>query len=275
MALIDELRATLATWGLENLASWLIEQEQATKDPLQIMTELRARPEYQARFPAMQALQDAAKRNNMPAVTEQNYLQMEVAYRTALQDSGLPQGMFDSADDFVALLTNDVDPTEVRERVAAAKIAVDQTDPYVVSQLRDMYGISTTDLMAYALAPDKNASYIEKVATSAMIAGLGQRQNLAAEKGSWERYAQDAINQNMSQGQIVDAVANAANLQTAQSRLAAIEGEEFSSTDALDVTINKDAGKVLKSQQRAAREKARFAGTTGITTQSLQGASTL
>lgn len=275
MALIDELRATLATWGLENLASWLIEQEQATKDPLQIMTELRARPEYQARFPAMQALQDAAKRNNMPAVTEQNYLQMEVAYRTALQDSGLPQGMFDSADDFVALLTNDVDPTEVRERVAAAKIAVDQTDPYVVSQLRDMYGISTTDLMAYALAPDKNASYIEKVATSAMIAGLGQRQNLAAEKGSWERYAQDAINQNMSQGQIVDAVASAANLQTAQSRLAAIEGDQFSSTDALDVTINKDAGKVLKSQQRAAREKARFAGTTGITTQSLQGASTL
>lgn len=275
MALIDELRATLATWGLENLASWLIEQEQQTKDPLQIMTELRQRPEYQARFPAMQALQDAAKRNNMPSVTEQNYLQMETAYRTALQDSGLPQGMFDSADDFVALLTNDVDPTEVRERVAAAKIAVDQTDPYVVSQLRDMYGISTTDLMAYALAPDKNASYIEKVATSAMIAGLGQRQNLAAEKGSWERYAQDAINQNMSQGQIVDAVASAANLQTAQSRLAAIEGEQFSSTDALDVTINKDAGKVLKSQQRAAREKARFAGTSGITTQSLQGASTL
>lgn len=275
MALIDDLRATLATWGLENLASWMIEQEQQSKDPLQIMTDLRQRPEYQQRFPAMQALQDAAKRNNMPSVTEQNYLQMEQAYRTALQDSGLPSGMFDSADDFVALLTNDVDPTEVRERVAAAKIAVDQTDPYVVSQLRDMYGISTTDLMAYALAPDKNASYIEKVATSAMIAGLGQRQGMAAEKGSWERYAQDAINQNMSQGQIVDAVAGAANLSATQSRLAAIEGEEFRATDALDVTINKDAGKVLKSQQRAAREKARFAGTSGITTQSLQGASTL
>jgi hypothetical protein len=265
VALIDDLRATLATWGLENLASWLIEQEQQTKDPLQIMQELRQRPEYQQRFPAMQALQDAAKRNNMPAVTEQNYLQMEVAYRTALQDSGLPSGMFDSADDFVALLTNDVDPTEVRERVAAAKIAVDQTDPYVVSQLRDMYGISTTDLMAYALAPDKNSQYIEKVATSAMIAGLSQRQGMAAEKGSWERYAQDAINQNMSQGQIVDAVAGAA----------AIEGEEFGSSDALDVAINKDAAKALKSQQRAAREKARFAGSTGITTQSLQGGSTL
>jgi hypothetical protein len=275
VALIDDLRATLATWGLENLASWLIEQEQQTKDPLQIMQELRQRPEYQQRFPAMQALQDAAKRNNMPAVTEQNYLQMEVAYRTALQDSGLPSGMFDSADDFVALLTNDVDPTEVRERVAAAKIAVDQTDPYVVSQLRDMYGISTTDLMAYALAPDKNSQYIEKVATSAMIAGLSQRQGMAAEKGSWERYAQDAINQNMSQGQIVDAVAGAASLKTTQSRLAAIEGEEFGSSDALDVAINKDAAKALKSQQRAAREKARFAGSTGITTQSLQGGSTL
>jgi hypothetical protein len=275
VALIDDLRATLSVWGLENLASWLVEQEQASKDPLQIVTELRQRPEYQQRFPAMQALQDAAKRNNMPSVTENNYLQMETAYRTALQDSGLPEGMFDSADDFVALLTNDVDPTEVRERVAAAKIAVDQTDPYVVSQLRDMYGISTTDLMAYALAPDKNASYIEKVATSAMIAGLGQRQGLAAEKGSWERYAQDAINQSMSQGQIVDAVAGAANLSATQSRLAAIEGEQFTSSDALDVTINKDAGKVLKSQQRAAREKARFAGTSGITTQSLQGGSTL
>ena len=275
MALIDDLRGALAVWGLESLAPWIVQQEQQNKDPLQIVQDLRQTPEYKSRFPAMQALQDAARRNNMPVVTEQNYLQMEQAYRTALQDSGLPSGMFDSADDFIRLLEGNVDPTEVRERVAAAKVAVDQTDPFVLSQLRDMYGITGTDLMAYALDPEKNASYIEKVATSAMLAGLGQRQNLAAERGSWERYAQDAINQQMSQSQMVEAVASASALTKTQGRLASIEGEEFGTGDAMDITINKNAEKVLKSQQRAAREKARFAGSSGITAQSLQGPSAL
>jgi hypothetical protein len=138
-----------------------------------------------------------------------------------------------------------------------------------------LYGISETDLMAYALAPDKNARYIEKIATSAMIAGLSQRQELAADSGSWERYAQDAINQQMTQSQIVDSVANASALATVQSRLANIEGGTFTGQDALDVTIEKNAQKTLKSQQRAQRERARFAASSGISGTTLVSGSTI
>jgi hypothetical protein len=200
---------------------------------------------------------------------------MEQGYRQALSNSGLPPTMFDSADDFIALLTNDVSPTEVQERVAAARIAVDQTDPFVRGQLRAMYGISETDLMAYALAPDKNARYIEKVATSAMIAGLAQRQDLAAERGSWERYAQDAINQQMSQQDLVESMATASALAVTQNRLASIEGEGFGTTDALDAVISKNAAKILKSQQRVARERARFGATSGISGTTLSSGPTI
>jgi hypothetical protein len=275
MALADDLRDTLDQWGLGSLSDWLISQMQNNADPLTILSELRKRPEYKARFPAMDALVAAGKKNGMPVIDESQYMQMETAYRTALANSGLPPGMFDSAADFVKLLENNVDPAEVQERVAAAKVAVDQTDPFVRGQLRSMYGIDSQALMAYALDPTKNAQYIEKVATSAMIAGLAQRQQMAADRGSWERYAQDAINQQLDQAEIVNAVANASALSTTQSRLAAIEGGQFTTNDALDITLEKNAAKILKSQQRAARERARFAGSSGVTGQTLTTGSTI
>lgn len=275
MALVDDLSRMLSAWGLEALGPWLVEQAKTITDPLTLLTALRQRPEYQARFPAMKALQDAALRNGMPVVDESQYLEMEWSYRKALQSSGLPPQMFDSADDFVKLLENNVDPTEVQERVAAAKVAVNQTDPFVRGQLRSMYGISEQDLMAYALDPARNAEYVEKVATSAMLAGLSQRQGLAAEKGSWERYAQDSINQQLDQQEIVESVATAAALTTVQSRLAGIEGEKFTGEDAMDVVISRNAAKTLKSQQRAARERARFAGSSGVSSTTLASGSTI
>jgi hypothetical protein len=178
--------------------------------------------------------------------------------------------MFDSADDFTRLLENNVDPTEVRDRVAAAKLAVNQTDPNVAAQLREQYGITTTDLMAYALDPAKNASYIQKLATSATIAGLSQTAGLGGDPARWEQYAQDAINRGMGQGQINEAVQSAAALSATQSRLANIEGDVFTGNDALDVTMNQDAAKTLASQRRAQREKARFSGSTGIGSGSLR-----
>lgn len=270
-AALDTLRDLFSAWGLDSLADWLVQQEIAGQTPEQIVTDLRNRPEYKARFPAMDKLRADAAKNNMPAISEGDYLAMEAAYRRVLANSGLPTGMFDSADDFARLIENGVDPTEVAERVAAAKLAVDQTDPYVRSQLRDLYGITTTDLTAYALDPVRNSDYIRRVATTATLAGLSQRAGLVVEAGSWERYAQDMINQQMSEAEIVSSVSQAATLADTQIKLGQVEGEKVTGADMLDVVVNRDAKKTLKSQQRAARERARFAGTQGVGPSSLRG----
>lgn len=269
MSVLDEAASLFRSYGLDSLADWLVTQNVEGKTPEQIVTELRQRPEYKERFPAMEELRRLAQQNNMPVISEGQYLQMEQSYRQALANSGLPPQMFDSADDFKRLLEAQVDPTEVEERVAAAKIAVNQTDPLVREQLRAMYGISDSDLMAYALDPERNSEYIRRTATAATLAGLSQRQGIGAEQASWERYAQSSINQGMGQGEIMGAVANATALYQTQSRLASIEGERFTGTDALDVTIEQDAGKTLASERRARRERARFSGRSGATTGTL------
>lgn len=269
MSVLDEAASLFRSYGLDSLADWLVAQNVEGKTPEQIVTELRQRPEYKERFPAMEELRRLAQQNNMPVISEGQYLQMEQSYRQALANSGLPPNMFDSADDFKRLLEAQVDPTEVEERVAAAKIAVNQTDPLVREQLRSMYGITDSDLMAYALDPERNSEEIQRIATTATLAGLGQRQGLSAEQAAWERYAQSSINQGMGQGEIMGAVANATALYENQSRLASIEGERFTATDALDVTVDQDAGKTLASERRARREKSRFSSRSGVTSGTL------
>jgi hypothetical protein len=275
MSVIDEAAGLFRSYGLDSLADWLVAQNVEGKTPEQIVTDLRQTPEYKARFPAMEELRRQAVANNMPIPTESQYLQMEQSYRTVLQNSGLPQNMFDSADDFKRLLEAQVDPTEVQERVAAARVAVDQTDPYVRGQLRTMYGITDTDLMAYALDPERNSDYIRRVATAATVAGLSQRQGLTAEMASWERYSQDMINRGMGAGEISDAVGQASMMYRTQSRLASIEGGSISTEDVFDVVVGDNAEKALKSQQRAQREKARFSGTSGITGKSMSSGRTI
>lgn len=269
MSVLDEAAELFRSYGLDSLADWLVEQNVEGKTPEQIVTELRQRDEYKQRFPAMEELRRWAQANNMPVISEGQYLQMEQSYRQALANSGLPPEMFDSADDFKRLLEAQVDPTEVQERVAAARVAVDQTDPFVREQMRSMYGISEQDLMAYALDPERNSDYIRRVATAATLAGLGQRQGLDAQTESWERYAQSAINQGMGQQQLAAAIGSATALEQTQSRLANIEGDRFTDTDALDAAIEQDASKVLASERRARRERARFAGRSGLTTGTL------
>lgn len=266
-AMIAEFQRLLAGYGLGSLTGWIVGAVTAGKDQLTILTELRAKPEYKVRFPAMDALQQKAQAGGGVAITEGEYLSMERAYRKQFQDAGLPAHMWDSPDDYKRLLESDISPDEVGERISAAQIAVESQDPAVLRSLRDIYGLTSTDLVAYALDPAKNSKYIEKISTTSLLAGYGQTAGLA--NANWESYAQDLINQQASEEDIRTAVSQSAQLQTEQDRLAEIEGGQFTSSDALDVTVRKDAKKITASQKRANREVARFAGTQGISTGSL------
>lgn len=262
----------LSAAGLESLAPWVIEQQVAGKDYMTILTEMRKLPQYVARFPAMTELQAKAAKGTGVPVNEYEYLQAEQQYRRIFQMSGLPANMWDTPDDYARLLTSDISADEVARRVDAAKIAVYSTDPNTRAELQRMYGIGTSDLMAYALDPEKNSEYLRKVATTSTLAGYSKTAGISdLSTQAWEGYAQDLINQNVGESGIRDVVASADTIREQQLRLAGIEGEQFTTSDAMDIAIRKDADKVLASQRRVEKEKARFSGTQGIGTGSLRG----
>jgi len=272
----DVIAAAFRAYGLEGLADWVFSNIEEVATESEIYLQLRETPQYKARFPAMADLQKKAAAGGR-GWNEREYIEQENAYREILSRSGLPPEFFDSADDYASLMRNDVPPVEVQRRVDAARQAVLASDPNVRQQLSALYGITTQDLLAYALVPDRGADYIQRVATSSILAGMAQTQGLQTGFGAseWEQYAGTAISGDFTVQQMQESIATARAISETQSRLASLEGGQFTGADALDITIGQDAEKTLKSQQRAAREKARFSGTSGITGKSMSSGRTI
>jgi hypothetical protein len=273
MSVRDQVASTLRAYGMGDLADWIVGQlTNDIQDPELVWVELRKSPQYKVRFPAMEELQRKQTAAGGRGWTEAEYIQQENAYRAILSTSGLAPDLWDSHDDFAALMRNEVDPTEVQSRVDAAKRAVLATDPAIRDQMQRLYGIGTDQLMGYALVPDRGSDYIKKVATTSIMAGLGSNAGLGTgmSQTQWERYANPQTTE-MGYGELQDLVAGAAVTDIQQSRLAGIEGEQFTDTDALDVAVGKDVTKTLASQQRVKRERARFSGSAGVSTGTLTG----
>lgn len=272
MALYDDISALLDTYGLGSLTDFVISSQKAGKDDLTILTELRQRPEYVARFPAMAEIQKKAQSGRGVAINEGQYLEMERAYRQVFQSAGLPPEMWDSPDDYARLMSADISPVEAQRRVAAAKEAVNSTDPNVRGQLAAMYGITADQLVAYALDPEKGSELIQRTATTARLSGYAISSGMNnLTRDQWEGYAQDLINQQLGDEELRTLVGQADVLQEEQSRLAGIEGSQFTTSDAMDVAVRKDSNKTMASQRRVERERARFSGSQGVGTGSLKG----
>lgn len=270
----DDARSVVAdtfrAFGLESLANWVMTNIEEDTPMSQVYIRLRETEEYKRRFPAMADLQQKAAAGGR-GYTEGDYIAIENAYREVLSDSGLPSELWDSADDYAALMRGEVSAAQVRRRVDAAKRAVLSTNPATRAQLSRLYGITTQDLMAYALVPDRGADYIERLATTAILAGVGADAGLGSSLGAgqWEQYA-GALGATDEQAART-AMSGAATLLQEQQRLAQLESDVFTDVDALDIAVKRDTEKALKSQRRTQREVARFSGSAGTTAGSLGG----
>lgn len=260
-------------FGLADLANWVMDNVIEGTDVTTVYLKLRETPAYKRRFPAMEALQKKVQAGGR-GYTEGDYIEIENAYRTTLSQSGLPPDMWDSPDDFARLISAEVAPVEVQRRVDAAKDAVLSTDPSTRVQMQRLYGITVNDLMAFALDPARGSDHLRRMANTAILAGMGADAGLGTGLGAaqWERYAGAGIQDATGFGEARGLIAEAGALATRQRRLASIEGESFTDVDALDVTVLRDTRKGLRSEQRARREKARFSGSSGVSSGTLRGA---
>jgi len=266
----DKLTAMLAGWQLEGLASWLDKQIMADVSEEMIFLGLYDQPEYQKRFPGMQALRKAGR-----TITEGEYIKTENAMIQTARFFDLPKGFYDGPEDFGDLIGKQVSAKEYQDRLQIGQDLARSLNPEVKQQLIDFYGVGEGDLTAYVLDADRALPLIQKQAKAAMFVGLGRSagfrftdmtsQRAEAIAGT-ETYAK------LTEAELKRGLAQAGQLRQTQQRLSQIEGMTYNEQEALSAVIESSPEALLASQQRAQRETARFGARGGITGASLRTA---
>lgn len=183
-AIIRDFLQQFDLGGLENLLYEELVTDQDFSET-RMMTRIRETPEYARRFPGMAARRAAG----LPAISEEQYLADETAYRQILRNAGMPTGFYDSPDDFGQFIANDVSPQELNFRVQQGYQAVAQADPSVRNSMRQFYGVTDGELAAYFLDPERASSLIEQQVATARIGAAAARQGFGqvADRAAAER----------------------------------------------------------------------------------------
>jgi hypothetical protein len=137
-----------------------------------ILFALREQPAYQRRF----AGNAARAKKGLPELDPATYVGLEEQYRQLMQSNGLPTGFYDQNDDFRRLIEGDVSPQELQDRIQQGYRRVQDADPEVRRQMRELYGVDDNGLTAYFLDPERAAPLLTRQARAAEIAARGREQ---------------------------------------------------------------------------------------------------
>jgi hypothetical protein len=165
---MDVIGRRLEAYGLGSLANFvwdIITKENITSE-YALIERIRETDQYKQRFPAMKMRRD----RNLTAISEQAYIDLENSYRETMKIAGMPRGLFDGPEDFTSLISGDVSPKELQQRVQAGYQAVAQSNPQVINEMKRLYGVNDSMLAAYFLDPEKATPMLLRQAQSAQIA---------------------------------------------------------------------------------------------------------
>jgi hypothetical protein len=226
---------------------------------------LQETPEYQARF----AANETRKKNGLPVLSPAEYLATERSYTQIMSAAGLPKGFYDNKDDFTKFIAQDVSPSEIKARVDTAADAVANADPFYVSSLKSMYGLTTGDMIAHALDPQMALPLLQKQAAAAKIGTAAARQGWGINATA----AENLYTQGVSQAQAEQGFRTVAGMQTAQQKLAEIWGGDTAAQGQnLVASTFGTAGAAYADQQikaLQAKEIGAFSGGSGVSKGSL------
>lgn len=221
-----------------------------------IALKLQETDAYKQRF----AGNEARKKAGLPVLSPAQYLQQEASYRQALQMYGLPSGFYDQPSDFAAWIGNDVSPSEIQSRAAAASDAVTSANPEYRQALKDYYGLTDGDLVSYFLDQKRALPVLERQTRAAQIGGAALEQGLNVSAGRADQLAGYGIDQSTAR-QGYSSIAQA--LPTLD-KLAGIDKTAYGQADAENAFLLDNADAITKTKKLASNERARFSGSSGI-----------
>lgn len=232
----ETLKAILDTYGLGSLSNWAVERYDATDSFDTVLLEMRQRPEYKERFRGM----EARRKNGFGAISENDYISWEDAARTMFKNYGLPATFYDSDDDMVNFIAQNISPAELEGRIKTGYADAIKASPAVRDELQRLYGVGPDQLAAFFIDPDRGAQAIQdsyeraKVSGIATDAGFGrlslEEATALQNKGITGDRAQEAFDLLGLSGQILGADSTQEGM-TREQQLALARGEAGAQTE--------------------------------------------
>lgn len=244
----------LKEYGLESLSNNVIDfiQNGYGNDTIQLL--IQETPEYKQRFSA----NEVRRQQGLPVLSPGEYLSLESAYRQVMSAAGLPPGYYDNPSDFTDLISRDLSPTEVQQRVQTASSLINNANPEALAYYRQFY--TQGDLIAYALDPTKATTVLERQATAAKAAATADVNGVQIDQSLAEQIAATGASDSALQQGFGAAGALAGGLQ----HLSDIYGGDYTSADAAKEVFLSDPAATKKRKQLASQQRAQFSGSSGI-----------
>ena len=241
--------------GLGALGEWAWGQYLNGVPTSQIMLDLRNRPEYQARFPAMAALAQQGR-----AMSEQQYMQAEESYRQQMRAAGLPVSYYDGSDDFAKLIVGGVSAQEFGDRLALQQRIVMQQPraQEYRDELARLYGWQTATgaVTAMVLDPDRALPVLQQQFAAAATAAAAARSTFGELS---QQEAERIAGTGVSEDEAGQTFASLATMHELQDSLPGLD-RGVSRQDLLDAGFQQDAAAQQRVARKQAERKAQFQG---------------
>jgi hypothetical protein len=239
---------------------------------------------YKERFSGLVKIREFNKNNPtnpIPVMTEAEYLNAENTYKQLLNPVKNLYGN-EINKTIGELIGSNVSPAEVQSRITAATNWALSADQTIKKTLKDFYGVTTEDLIGYALNPELATAYLEKQAGVVTLAQEAYQTQVNITKD----YSEKMLEQLVSSGEAKDlqeagiiAARKLQDITTGTStgynpaagslvgvtRLAGIEGVDLTGEQVLGAALGTDVEATAKISGLKSRERARFEGASGGT----------
>lgn len=247
----------------------------------QILNSIYNSDAYKTRFAANETIRKRmAEGKGRPGdrlLKPAEYIETENTYRQIMSAAGLPAGFYDTQDDFSNFIANGVSASELTSRVNIAKSALQNADQGIVDSLKNFYGLTTSDMVAYLLDKDKAFNLIEgrfnlstaeaeKQYGAAEIGGAAQRAGMVSDKALAEE-----IYGAGKGAQAEQAFQSAAEKKADYRRLRNLYGQTGEDTDLVrqELALAGGAESAIQTKKLASKERAKFQQGSAITQTSL------
>ena len=268
------LRGILDQYGLGSLSGQVESLVNQWGTNVNVIAErLRQTEPYKQRFKGMLTLQQ----RGIPDIrNEAEYLNLETQYRQAFRESGLrdylgtpgTQAEYDAIGRLVGDFSLSVN--EVRDRITDAQRVVAETPQEVRDSLQRFYNVDPSTLTAYVLDPQRTTGEIQRRANAAIVGGYATRAGLDFGAGVSERIGEFLGGERDITGtQIEPQLSQIAGIQRSTARLAQLEQGNLTAEETALSTLQLDEEAQRKVRGLQSRERARFGGTSGITSGTL------
>lgn len=227
-------------------------------DPNQLDLLVRDTEAWHQRF----AGNDQLVKNGGNALSVAEYLSVENSMRQVMSQAGLPQGFYDSPDDFAKFIGSSVSAAELQGRVTDAVDLMNRHDSAIQDQLASM-GLSKGDLLAYYLDPKRALPLLQTKYQTTLIGAAARRAGAATSND----YAQQLAELGVSEGQAIQGYGQVAEITPALKQLGDIYGQDYTQSDAEAEIFQGGSG--AKRRSLSSQERGTFSGSSGTSQSSL------